>query len=736
MSRMGLGFSLVLGCAAISGLLPGGISPARAGGPVYWDYPETFPFGALEMEGVALDRYGRLTPGLASRELLAGGPDVIWRTISDGRGGVYCATGHGGEVWHADKDGEAKLLAKLPEPEIFSLLRRGSDLFAGGGPDGLLYRISADGVYEIWMDLPEGYIWSMTEGAEGRLYLAVGSPAAIYVVTDRFEVERLAKLPAANALDVHWSADNELWAATQGPGLIYRIDPRRPGSPRLILESPQEEVRQFLSGPQGVLYALAISRQGDSGDLNGPGGGPLSNGNAAPHEANGGQEPAAAKAAIYRLDNDGLVTRFWRGDIDLMAVAYSETWGWLGSGLLDRQKNQTALLVLEPPNRARPLATWNQGDALQLLVHKEDGHEQIVVSLAHAGRVIRFEDRSAPEAVARSQPVAGLLPVRWGRLRWEGSAPKGSKILWSVRGGSRSTPDESWTDWSEPWEDTDHEIPLSPSRFMQWRAEFRGERGGAVIGAVSVSGFEPNLPPEILKFSLQPEGEIEMGGLMSRDENITETFRSGLKAEYSVSSRQGKRAPLSKAAPARPLRTFTWQAADPNDDRLVYRLEYQRPGEKSWRPVGDETRESLSSWDTSTVPDGLYVVRLVASDRLDNPGRTALETTNMCASLLVDHTAPTIQKFQVQGTTGGVKVSFEAADESGVLAEAWIVLPDGSSERLDPVDGICDSRRESFTAEIPFPDPGRSAPPEPWRVRVEVADRLGNVAAEEGDALR
>lgn len=719
-------------------LLTGGGDPPdlRAAGPVYWDYPEHVAFTEFELMGVAHDRYGRLTVGLAVQELLPERPDVVWQAIGDGKGGIFAATGHGGEIWHVDRKGEALLHATLAEPEIFSLLRHDDYLFAGGGPDGLLYRVGPDGEVEVWADLPEGYIWALEAGPQGKIYLATGSPAAVYLVKGRLDVILLTKLPAVNALDLALPAEEELLVTTQGPGLIYRIDLRHPRHPQVLFEAPQEEIRHLTAGPDGAWYALALSPAEENGN-----GGVSPAGNQGQGNAHGqqlglgnGPELQPEPTTLYRLGSDGLVSLVWTGDANLLAVVHSETWGWLGAGMLNRRQGQAALLALGEHTGTRTLATWEAGDVLDLMVQRDrDGRESVVASLAHLGGLIRLVGGSAEQAIAISPPLDGEQPIRWGRLRWDGEEPDQGRLRWSVRGGARSQPDETWSEWSESWSERDHPLDLTPSRFLQWRVEFSGVANHGAVALVTVSGYEPNGPPRIFMFVLQPEGEIAMGGLMGREENITETFPGGLKAEYSRASRLDRRAGLFRAAPARPLRTFTWLAHDSNSDQLVFQLDYQRVGEETWRPVRSETRELLASWDTATVPDGWYVVRLTASDRPDNTRAEALTASRLSAPLQVDHTAPEIRKFAVSRTAEGITVDFEARDAGSPLAEAWFELPDGSVERLDPVDGVCDSQRERFAAELTFPDPDGPALPAPWRVRVEIADRLGNVAAEESE---
>ncbi len=704
-------------------------------GPVYWDYPQGIDFEELDLQGVALDHYGRLIPGLAVEVLLTGGPEIFWVAAPDGRDGLYAASGHGGQIWKLDTDGQSRLLVTLPEPEVFSLLPVGSDLFAGGGPNGLLYRCHSQSEAEVWVDLNESYIWAIARGDRNEIYLAAGSPATVYIVKERLQPQRLAVLPAANALDLAVTAEGQVLVATQGPGLIYQLDPSDPEKLVMLYETDQEEVRQFLSGSDDIWYALALSRQ--NGEEGGQG----------PRQENSelmtsevgftgkGRKESQVKSVLYRIGTDGVVTAHWSGESVLLSVAYTETWGWVGAGAQDEKSNRAALLMLEPPAGSRPVATWDAGDVLHLLPRRiKDGSEEIVACLAHPGQVLRLSNRPATAATAVSQPIDGGQPIHWGRLRWEGTLPEGAKLQWSVRGGARSLPDQTWNAWSETWSEQDHAVSLSPCRFLQWRVEFTGRKPGATVDAVTVSGYEPNGAPQIMQFELLSEGELTNGGMLSREENVTETFANGLKAEYSVTSKQSRRTSLLRAAPVRPLRTFTWLALDPNDDQLEFQLEYRRLDEQTWRSVGPASSELVGSWNTASVPDGKYVVRLTASDRPANGHAEALTCVRTTAPITVDHTPPEIRKFKVRRTESGFSLGFQAADAASPLAEAWFELPDGARERAAPIDGVCDSQEEHFALEVAYPRADVPAPAEPWRIRVEVADRLGNVTAEEGEA--
>ena len=716
---------------------------ALAAGPMYWDWPADRPFSELDLSGAALDAGEHLVAGLTARQLTPEGPEVFWLAVADGQGGFYTGSGHGGEVHHAAANGKDRLLARLEATEVFSLLRLpGGDLLAGCGPEGSLYRIKADGTSRLEGVVPGGYIWDMAQGVgSGTVWLAVGSPAALYSYDPAAgELSAVTELPAQNALDVFATADGGVLVATQGPGLIYRQVGRKPIE--LLYETPQDEVRQFVAGPEGAVFALALAGDDDQIDaLNGRSAGPQPAPPAALLPLLGFEpESDVPTSALYRVGDDGLVETWWSGDEELMTAAWSARWGWLAGGPLDEETGKASLLNLTPPSGTHELCRWEGGDVLDILVPAA-ADQDLVVCQAHPGAVFALTERGDEPRVALSPPLDGGRPAQWGRLTWTGTG-KGASPKWAVRGGNRAEPDESWTDWTGDWSDNDHAIDLPACRFLQWRVEF--PRGALAVDAwriteVAVSAWQDNQPPVIAEFQLEHLKDIHLGGMLNGGENVTQRFRSGLQAEFSRGAASDSWAGPDRGAMGRSVRVFTWRGSDPNGDRIVYRLEYRREGEAAWRPISGsrpgvrESAETISSWDTSEVPDGSYEVRLTASDHRDNPADLARESSRRLGPITVDNSPPTVSDFQVQSTATGFAVKCRAEDVASALAGARITLPDGTVERLDPVDRICDSRRENFSAEIAWPRAGEPAGSRPWLVRVEVRDLSGNLGTAEGE---
>ncbi len=720
-------------------ILPGAVTAA---GPVYWDWPADRPFSEVELAGTALDREGRLTAGLVARAIGPDGPEVFWRAVPDGKGGFYTGTGHGGEVHHTAAGGESRLVARLEGTEVFSLLvLPGGDLLAGCGPEGHLYRIDPDGKSRLAGTVDGGYIWAMArDEGSSVVWLATGSPAGLYRYdTGSDELVEELSLPAQNTLDLRLTPTGVL-LATQGPGLVYRYEPGQ--APHLLHETAQDEARQFISGPEGAVFLLALHTAADALSV-------LPDGAVGVQPMPPGalitslgldDTPEITPAALYRIGDSDLVELWWEGQENLMTAAWSPRWGWLAGGELAQDGGQAILHRLTPPSGASTLARWAGGDVLDILVLADAGQE-LVVCQAHPGAVFGLGEKGDQPRVALSPPLDGARPVRWGRLTWRGEGEPG-RLKWSVRGGNRSQPDDTWTPWSRTWPDRDHALDLDPCRFLQWRVEFPAAAAGETawrVTQVSVSAWQDNQAPVISDFQLEYLKDVFMGGMMNGADNVTQRFRSGLQAEFNRNVMPDNWAGPARGALARSVRIFTWQGSDPNGDRITYRLKYRRAGDEAWRPVTTsrpgvfETSESLASWDTAEVPDGVYDMSLTASDRRDNPQHLALETHRRLAPVVVDNTAPEVDNFQVQAIEGGFLVKCRAEDRSSALAGARLVLPDGSFERLDPVDRICDSRREDFAAEISWPRDGRLAGDKPWLVRVEVRDLGGNLNSVEGE---
>ena len=66
---------------------------------------------------------------------------------------------------------------------------------------------------------------------------------------------------------------------------------------------------------------------------------------------------------------------------------------------------------------------------------------------------------------------------------------------------------------------------------------------------------------------------------------------------------------LGRRAYQKGLLTFVWRAEDENRDELSYDVQYRREGETAWKPLKRGLPDAILVWDTTSVPNGRYVVR-------------------------------------------------------------------------------------------------------------------------------
>lgn len=733
----------------------GGAPRALAAGPRYWDWPEGRSFDEITLEGAGRDTLGGLSAGPVAVARALEGPEIAWRLVADGRGGWFAGTGHAGEIHQVAADGTSRVVARLESTEIFSLaVLPGGDLLAGGGPDGRLARVTRAGDVTEVGRVEGSFVWAIVvQEKAGAAWLATGTPAAIYRYTWRDgRLTKVADLPAQNAMDVALDDRGGLLVATQGPGLVWRLATTGEPAPRLLGDIAQDEARRLLRGPQGAFHVLglaggaeALATPGDSGgDAAAVAHGPP------PLRAaeSGAVEPSPVPAAaLYRVGDDGTLTRVWAGERELLTAAWSARWGWVGAGTLiaggdgaggDSEAPTVAearatAFRLTAPYGVAPLCGWSGGDVLDI-VAAGDG---LALAQAHPAAVVLAGADGGGAAFAVGPPLDGGPGVAWGRLRWEGVPGEGS-ARWSVRGGRQAQPDETWTAWSAPWSEADHALEVVDCRYLQWRVELPaaapGRRAWSVTG-VSVSARQANLPPVIEEFRLEQLRGVKLGGL-NAGESIVHEYRSGLRAEFTPQDAPGEGwAPLERTDPGRAVRVMTWRATDPNRDRLEFRLECRREDDARWLPAvttggrDEPLTGNLGSWDTSGFADGRYLLRLVASDGPDNAPADTRRAERVLGPLTVDNTPPTLTVEETARARGGdLTVRVQAVDGTSPLAAARLLLPDGQAEPLAPRDGICDSARESFVAVVDAARAVAAAGGGPLRARLEVRDLAGNIA--------
>jgi hypothetical protein len=190
---------------------------------------------------------------------------------------------------------------------------------------------------------------------------------------------------------------------------------------------------------------------------------------------------------------------------------------------------------------------------------------------------------------------------------------------------------------------------------------------------------------------------------------------------------QAPRAPRvempSQAVQDHGYQSAIWSAHDDNDDTLTYSIYYHGEGETNWRLLKDKISDPFYSWDTSTMPDGAYYLKILASDSPSNPPAEALSAERESDRFLVGNTPPRVDDLRAQTSGKSATLTFGATSTSGAIARASYSVDSGDWQVVFPVGQLTDAPKESYHWDVANLSPGEHT------VSVRVTDRFGNETA-------
>jgi len=311
---------------------------------------------------------------------------------------------------------------------------------------------------------------------------------------------------------------------------------------------------------------------------------------------------------------------------------------------------------------------------------------------------------------------------RWGSLSWRADLPADCVLQFRTRSGNSAKPDRTWSDWSEPMVNPSGSRISSPNaRYIEWKAELKGANGATpAITGVTLAYLPQNSPPVLKSINVVTQA-------VANTQTVKAPSQSSSGAFTVTVSDSGDSSNTSAGTPTQTLQraatvqmTVTWQAEDPDGDRLVYNLYFRGDDESQWKLLKAEMHENSLTFDADVLADGKYLFRVTASDRESNPPAAARETQLTSAPILVDNTPPVINLGTVRYAGGAAHIEFTASDTASALRRCEYSLDASSWVPVEAADGVIDSLRESFVLDL------ANLPPGEHLVVVRAADSANN----------
>jgi WD40 repeat protein len=688
--------------------------------PQKWELYRFEDYLGGKFEGISISHEGTLT--LSPKVENLGGPaeDFYLSILITADGTKYLGTGHSGKIYKIGTNGQFELFCQLPEMDIYCLIQgRGGILYAGTSPNGQIYKINSQGTSEPFFNPSEKYIWDLVFAENGSLLAAVGESGGIYRISDQGEGVKILEVEENHILCMTRTRDKGLIAGSGGRGVVYSVVPGNKAS--ILYESSYEEIKSIAQDREGNIYVAA------GGKLVEPKKNALSLVPAAQStEITVTATPSASPTtklvsteekqpgAIFRINPSGLPKKLWSSDEELV---YSLLWDEEKKKIVFGTGNKGRIYEIDTEEKISLLLQGESEQAYYLMAHDN----VFYALLNNPPRLSRISLEQRFDGEYQSQVLDARTLSKWGRIEWEADLPSGAIVLFQTRSGNSAEPDRTWSDWSPPYQNAQGEQILSPrGRYLQFTVKLKAESGrqSPSLKKTTLFYLHSNLPPILTKIEMLPPNEVYVKPLEQDDviwgENLS--FVDQAQAQNKTKSFVAPKKMEKKG-----YRTITWEASDENGDSLLYSVFIRREDESRWRVLEPKWAEKILAFDTSQFPDGIYFVRVEASDSPSNPSGTDMKSAKISRPLVIDNSLPIVSNFRAERQNNRLSVSFTAGDSRSHLKEAKYLVRPNDWQTVFPEDGICDSKNESFRFSVPLPQGSDDM------IVVQIKDRHGNV---------
>jgi len=719
--------------AALCALL---IPATFASGTATWELNSYSDFIRGRFKGVSLSREGRLSLSPKVDTLFSGDQPVIWAMAQGPDGVLYAATGHRGRLYRIEGEGKSTLLWTADQPEIFALaVDRSGAVYAGTSPDGKVYKIQ-NGKAEEFFAPKARYIWSLAMGADNALYVGTGDQGKVFRVDSKGHGEAWYETGQSHVTGLAVDNQNRVLAGTEPNGILYRISARDKAF--VLYDANLPEIRAIVPMPDGTVYAAALggsvakraqsANQAAQGNAGGAGGvtssvttitveaqasevkppDPSKAAQPAPAAANSTPQVTTQftpvdvsgvdKSAVYRINPDNTVETLWSSKeenvYDLLA---------LEKQVLFSTDQDGRIYGLTPDRRVTLVTQTNEGETTRLL----PGDHSVLAATGNMGRIFRLGEASGPSGSYEAPVHDSGTASRWGSVSWRGELPAGATIQFRTRSGNSARPDRTWSEWSDPLSGSQGSRITSPNaRYIQWKMEMTGANGVTpTLNSVTLAYLPQNSPPVLKSINVITQAAAVTQQVNTRSNATTSAYSVTVSDSDASATSAGTPTQALLRAAAQQI-TLTWQAEDPDGDRLVYNVYFRGEDESQWKLLRANTHDNSITFDADVLADGKYFFRVLASDREANPPASAREATLISAPVMIDNTPPVLTVGEVRRNGTTAHIEWEAADRSSAMRRCEYSLDANSWVPMESVDGVIDSPREKFALDLTGLAPG------------------------------
>ena len=589
-------------------------------------------------------------------------------------------------------------------------------LVAGiSGEDCRIIKFSPDmKSYETICKLKDdSFIFSLIADSNDNIYIASGPNGKIYKIkSGSSEPVNLYELNERNITSLKLVGDI-LYAGSDKRGIVYKL--KSDGSETNVLyDSDQTDIISILPDSKGNLYVVATGTDNSS---NGMGNMPPMNmqamqpeqqDNDASDDEEGnrfstsqgglrmtiaatkpqekdqrpemynGQQQNAAESVVYKISPNGIKSKVMQSRGLFLDANLSDNEIFVATG-----NNGKLLSVNTESLFQSSIYEDSKSSQLTSLLKSDKG---LLLGLSNPARLVLLSQGYAETGNWVSEIIDAGQPALWGKLQLDAQIPEGCSIKLSSRSGNISDSENGdMSQWSKPIEvEEATALDCPTARFAQIKIILDSNSGkdkSPVIRGVALANVIPNIAPVI----------------------------------------KGIKTARSPQEGAKGIINIGVSASDENDDPLLCSYYIRNIESSLWIEIDKDNEQNKYQWNTLSVPDGIYEIKAVVSDKNGNNPQSSLEASWVSNPVAVDNTAPEMISSNVTVENSSATILLTLKDQYSLIDTLrYTVDSKDKWTTTIPDDMLYDTKQESFTIVADELEPG------PHIIAVEISDSLGN----------
>ncbi len=625
---------------------------------------ETFQKG--KFSGTSLDSKGSLFIGPKIKKI--DGPESEYYLSMDiaRNGDIYIGTGHKASVFRiksvgATKEDAVNKVFLSDDLDVYAVLVKDKgDVYAATSPDGKLYKVVKDkpDAAEVFFNPEEKYIWDIKEDKAGNIIVATGNAAGIYRVTAGGDASKIFTPEDTHIISLYITRADSILAGSGDRGTLYKIDNTKV---KVLFDSPFEEIRGICEDKDGDIF-FSATRGIKKQDI-------LDHVEMETFMKKKKKEDKVIpleKSVLYWRHTDGVVEKIWSTETEyIYSVCYD-------------QKDNSVLIGTGDSGRVYRVS---KDGSFSIVYESESAHVFRIAAMPNGFTLITnntatiagIEDALNSNGTYFSEIYDLGIQSKLGKIYWDAETTANTDVSLFVRTGNSNVPDDTWSKWSAPFNDTENSaINISDVRYFQVKAILNASSltTSPRLNNYRVYYIQSNLKPQLKKIKIKKQEE--------------------------------KKPPIITKVPEQAKKEvdmnhlfLQWEASDPNQDKLKYNLFLKRTTDKNWIPLKEDITTPKTTLDTQLFEDGEYLLKVVADDSLSNPPSMSKSTTLISFPFLIDSTAPELVNFSVQSGPRP-RVIFTVNDKTSLVAKVLYSYDGKIWFPVFPVDMIADSKTENY----------------------------------------